>query len=212
MRPTLSFLLKLSARMRKKRLELFRKHIPIQAKATILDVGGSGSWHWDALPEGVAITVLNICDKPPDCMFTYVKGSACDMGMFANGSFDIVFSNSVIEHLPTREDQERMAAEVRRVGKSYWIQTPNKHFPLELHLVFPFIQYFPERMRVAFAKIWPFSFQRMQGLDPVDDARAILLTRKTFRRLFPDATMLSERLLGLDKSLIAFGRADPGAQ
>jgi len=50
---------------------------------------------------------------------------------FRDGSFDIVFSNSVIEHISSPEDQQRFADEVRRTGRAYWVQTPDYRFPIE---------------------------------------------------------------------------------
>lgn len=201
-------MLRLSAQLRRKRLERFLHHMKLSSNASILDVGGSGTWNWDAISNNVSITILNIHDPLPNCKYRYVKGNACDMHMFEDGEFDIVFSNSVIEHLQSRTEQQKMAAEIQRVGRAYWIQTPNKHFPLELHLLFPFIQYFPERYRVAFAKVWCFSFQKMMGHSAEDDARALLLTKKTFRSLFPNASMISEKIMFIDKSLIAYGETD----
>ncbi|WP_255695553.1 methyltransferase domain-containing protein [Rhodohalobacter sp. 614A] len=57
--------------------------------------------------------------------FQYVQGDALDMHMFEDKSFDVVFSNSVIEHVGSFENQRRFADEVRRVGKAYWVQTPD---------------------------------------------------------------------------------------
>ena len=64
---------------------------------------------------------------------------------FGDGSFDFVFSNSAIEHLRTPERQRRFAVEVARVGKRYCVQTPNRWFPLESHLLTPWVHYLPKR-------------------------------------------------------------------
>lgn len=66
-----------------------------------------------------------------------MKGDATNLSQYSDKSFDIVFSNSVIEHLYTKENQISMAKEVNRVGKNYFIQTPNYWFPIEPHWVFP---------------------------------------------------------------------------
>ena len=73
--------------------------------------------------------------------FKYVIGDACNLDMLSSKSFDIIYSNSVIEHVG-RERQKEFANEIMRVGKKYWVQTPYKHFPVEPHFVFPFFQYY----------------------------------------------------------------------
>ena len=70
-------------------------------------------------------------------------GDAVDMPGISDGAFDVVFSNSVIEHVETYENQRRMAAEIRRVGRRYFVQTPNRHFPLEPHFLVPGFQLLP---------------------------------------------------------------------
>lgn len=103
-------------------------------------------------------------------------------------SFDLAFSNSVIEHLFTWENQQRMADEVRRVARAYWVQTPNYWFPVEPHYLIPGWQWLPLGAR-----------ERM-----LRGAREIrLLRRGELARLFPDASLLPERVGGLVKSWTA---------
>ena len=66
---------------------------------------------------------------------------------FADASFQVVYSNSVIEHLGSWENQEDFAKECRRVGVSYYVQTPNRHFFFEPHLLTPFIHWLPHRFQ-----------------------------------------------------------------
>jgi hypothetical protein len=68
---------------------------------------------------------------------------------FETKSFDIVFSNSLIEHLP-RELQQAFAAECQRVGRHFYIQTPNKWFPVELHILLPIIHWLPLRTTLVY--------------------------------------------------------------
>ena len=191
--------------MRRKRLSRLLEYHSLGRDTKILDVGGSGDWSWVDAGDATSITVINLYPSSDVNIQNYIQGDACDMHMFSDDQFDLVVSNSVIEHLLSSEDQKKMAAEIRRVGKSYWVQTSNRHFPLELHLCFPFIQYWPVKWRISFARVWPFSFEKMRGrIDgAVADAQAILLTKKTFQGLFPDAEIICEKFCGLTKSLIA---------
>ena len=202
----LKFLLSLSSRLRRKRLRLLVDRCCIGSDTRILDVGGSSDWDWGELGIHPTITHLNMYSPEEVNLPNYVQGDARNMHMFADGEFDLVISNGVIEHLLSRKDQDSMAREIQRVGKSYWVQTPNKHFPLELHLCFPFIQYWPVKWRIAFAQIWPFSFEKMRGHHEgaVADAQVILLSKRQFHNLFPGSELICEKLLGFSKSLIVF--------
>lgn len=109
---------------------------------TILDVGGT-EFFW--VNRGydkklnVQITLLNLTKFEthyPNMIS--VKGDACNLSEFKDNEFDLVFSNSVIEHLYTQENQIRMAEEVQRVGKNFYIQMPYKYFFVEPHYLLPY--------------------------------------------------------------------------
>jgi SAM-dependent methyltransferase len=106
---------------------------------------------------------------------------------FRDGAFDIVFSNAVIEHVP-RETQNRFAQEIRRVGKRYFVATPNRWFPLETHSKLLFLHWLPHR--IAWAVIPLVSKYKTETW---------LLSRKQMQKLFPDA-----RVLHCGPSLIAY--------
>ena len=66
---------------------------------------------------------------------------------FADSSFDVVYCNSVIEQSAPRGDQAQLAHEIRRVGKGYWVQTPAKSFPVEPHVLTPFVHWLPRGLQ-----------------------------------------------------------------
>lgn len=198
----LNEMLRFSLRMRRKRIKRLLCHFNITEQTRILDVGGSGDWDWKAFGVDAEVMSINL-SAPKGAQKNYVQGSACDMHMFDDGEFDLVFSNSVIEHLQSHEDQRRMASEIERVGKAYWVQTPNRHFPVELHMCFPFFQYLPLNVRLSIARIWPFSFQRLRGKSAEADAQAILLSKRGLQLLFPESRVICERFCGVTKSLIS---------
>ena len=113
----------------------------LEPPVRILDVGGTPTF-WELrgrdLPNDPSVVVLNLVPlESSDPRITTRVGNALDMSDLADGSFDIVFSNAVIEHVETLENQRRMAAEIQRVGRRYFVQTPNKYFPLEPHFLTP---------------------------------------------------------------------------
>lgn len=195
----------LSQRLRQQRRKKFLRSFVISSDTKLLDVGGSDDWDWGDWPAGApSVTMLNL-DPPanPKPGIQYVQADACDMSMFADQSFDIVFSNSVIEHVTEWKRQQAMAAEIRRVGKSYWVQTPNRHFPIEPHMLFPFFQYLPLSWRRVIGRHWPFSFEKLRKGDPERDAVGVrLLTRRELQQCFPDGEIHAERFLGLVKSWV----------
>jgi len=198
-----------SHQFRSKRFELFLSFInELPRPLRILDIGGTLAF-WKAMgfnDEQVSITLLNLTEQPVSGdHFLSVAGDATQLN-FPNQSFDIVFSNSVIEHLFTKENQIKMAAEVQRVGKNYFIQTPNFWFPLEPHWLFPFFQFLPFSFRVWLTQ--HFSLGHIHKCTSKEAAqlqvREIqLLTKAQLQSLFPTATIYSEPLLIWNKSFVA---------
>jgi hypothetical protein len=130
-------------------------------------------------------------------------------------SFDVVFSNSVIEHLgPRFADQKRMADEIRRVGKRYFVQTPNRYFPLEPHFLTPGFQFYPLDLRVWLVSNFNVGWYKRIP-DKAKARREVesisLLSRDGVRRLFPGGRIYAEKIAGLTKSFVAYGGWDnPG--
>jgi 2-polyprenyl-3-methyl-5-hydroxy-6-metoxy-1,4-benzoquinol methylase len=131
------------------------------------------------------------------------------MSQFRPKEFDFVFSNSVIEHVGSYADQSRMAKEIERVGKRYFVQTPNFYFPIEPHFVFPAFHWLPITIRVwlitHFNLGWYSKFSDVQSASA--EVRSIrLLKKREFVRLFPDSKLFEERFFGLTKSFVLYSK------
>jgi len=201
-------------RMRQRRFRLLRFLLaPVPRPLRILDIGGTEVfWRTMGLAGAtdVHITTLNIDLPEPSRSpnLTALQGDARDLSQFADQSFDVAFSNSLIEHVGGLEDQRRLAREVQRVGKAFFVQTPNRDFPLEPHFLFPFFQHLPVRHRVYM--LMHFNLGWIARTPDREEARRLvesvqLLDRQTFCQLFPTATIWEERLFGLVKSFVAYG-------
>jgi len=179
----------------------------------ILDVGGT-SVFWRTMglagARDTQITLVNI--EPPEPSsepnITGLQGDARDLSAFGDRTFDVVFSNSLIEHVGGPEDQRRVAQEVQRVGRAFFVQTPNRNFPLEPHFLFPFFQYLPVSSRVYL--VTHFSLGWIDRMDNREEARRLvesvqLVDERRFRELFPSARIWHERVFGLVKSFVAYG-------
>ncbi len=105
------------------------------------------------------------------------------------------YSNSVVEHLPPGA-REAYARELRRIGRRWFVQTPNRWFPIEPHALLPFVHWVP---RAAGRALWRLG---VSG-DPYDEVR--LLGARELQELFPDAVIVRERAGPLTKSLVAVG-------
>lgn len=203
----------LATRMRRARFSLFLSLLGrLEGHIEILDIGGTQDF-WNQMtggdPGNVRVTLLNIEHQTVTSeKFVSAVGDARAMPQYAPRSFDVVFSNSVIEHVGSYDDQRRMANEVMRVGRRYWVQTPNKRFPLEPHFLFPFFQYLPDAVRAQLVHRFDVGwYRRIPDLAAaraeVDSIR--LLTRRRFAALFPGATIHEEKFAGLTKSFVACG-------
>jgi SAM-dependent methyltransferase len=200
--------------LRRKRVELFLEFIrDLPPPIRVLDVGGTERfWVTVGLPDGLSIMLLNRTAAPVETPgIESVAGDARHLGAFEDGAFDVVFSNSVIEHVGSFADQARMAAEVQRVGRRYFVQTPNRYFPIEPHFLFPGFQFLPRRIRAGLHQRFDLGWMKRaedhsSALRNVDELR--LLTRAELETLFPRARIWVERFWGWPKSYVAFGHSD----
>jgi len=200
---------KFRARRLKKFEKLFFRNFNPEKTIQILDVGGTDYfWKGSQIPNvpGVCITLLNLqLEKTTHPHIKALVGDATAMPEFEDKKFDLVFSNSVIEHVYTYENQAKMAAEIQRVGKRYFVQTPNRYFPVEAHYALPFAQYMPKRL--LFFILTKTRLSRMTKWKPQDAQQyqdeIRLLNEKEMKTLFPGSKMLKEKTMGMIKSLTA---------
>src|SRR6185436_2553105 len=131
---------RITAKWRRKRFGLFRDLMANQKPPfRVLDIGGTQRF-WETVAQGEGffedfeITLVNIVPENVTLPnFRSVSGDARDLREFDDDQFDIVFSNSVIEHVGEWPSQRLMANEVQRLGRRYFLQTPSYGFPLEPH-------------------------------------------------------------------------------
>jgi hypothetical protein len=209
----------LVSRLRRKRSrhvrELIEQTYAEVGRCRIVDLGGRPEY-WSMFDRqfleahGVHITLVNLeplKDVSADPMFTEAEGSACDLNQFPDGAFDLVHSNSVVEHVGDWDNVEAFAREVRRLAKRYYVQTPYVYFPVEPHFSAVAFHWLPEPIRADMLMKKELGFMPGKARDMGEAMRAVqdarLLSKRMFRYLFPDADQRDERFAGLTKSLIA---------
>jgi 2-polyprenyl-3-methyl-5-hydroxy-6-metoxy-1,4-benzoquinol methylase len=200
----------LALKMRRKRITIFKDLISHLFKPIkILDVGGTETF-WERLEfqgnKDIEVTLINLKKiETHHSNFHSVCGDARDMIEFDDKKFDIVFSNSVIEHVGGYNDQRQMAKEVQRIGKRYFLQTPNFYFPIEPHFLFPCYQFFPLELKIFLLRNFDLGW-RKKTKDRDTAIRIInsirLLKKRELRELFPGATIQEEHLWGFTFSFI----------
>jgi len=203
----------LSARLRRRRFDLFLdlvKDLPRPLR--ILDLGGRQKF-WEVMgfsdSSDVQITVANL--EPVDARsenFRSLQADATDLHMVGDQEFDIAFSNSVIEHVGGFDQQRKMANEMQRIAKSYFLQTPNYWFPIEAHVLVPGFQWMPPAMQMQVVRNFKTGRDRRRYTD-IEEARERvesikLLNRRQLLELFPGANLYEEKFMGLVKSLVVY--------
>jgi len=199
--------------LRRRRFRLFESLCAAAPRPLrILDVGGvEHFWRFMGYADraDVEIVLLNVKPlQPRAANISAVVGDAREMAGLADREFPIAFSNSVIEHVGGLEQQARMASEIRRVASRYFVQTPNRFFPLETHFLVPGFQFLPLAVRVALVQRFALGYHealpdREEAIRAVTEIR--LLTRAELSTLFPGAEIRHERVAGLTKSFLAVG-------
>jgi hypothetical protein len=219
----------LADRMRTRRFELFERLLAeVPEPRRIIDVGGTPEF-WVARGyggrTGTTIFLVNLERfEVRHHNLASVVGDAVDLRAFGEHEFDIAFSNSVIEHLETRDRQFAAAAEIRRVSQRHWVQTPNYWFPIEPHFLTPGYQFMPLAVRrELLLRTGLGHYRQAKSRDEADSVvRQIrLMSGRELREAFPGSRLWRERFLGLTKSWVVLGgwmsaaeilRADPPDQ
>lgn len=194
---------------RSRRMRLFFKTFQVSSDTRILDVGGSPEI-WDLATVRPRLTFVNLPSAVERSRRgLWVAADGCQLP-FRDAEFDIAFSNSVIEHVGTASSQQRFAAEVVRVSKQYWVQTPDRMAPFEMHSMLPLVHFLPKSWQTILIRhLSPWQLMASPTADQrehffahvLHDLR--LLDRRDMKAFFPEARILRERLLGIPKSLVA---------
>lgn len=203
--------------MRRRRFEFFLKLLsPLKEPVRIIDIGGTEQF-WEQMglagTESVEITAVNLTPFEPRYPNVHsVIGNGCDLReLFQDNQFDVVFSNSVIEHVPNLAGQQKMAAEMMRLAPRYFVQTPNYYFPLEPHFLVLGFQWMPEALQVYLLMHFNLGWagKHSDRQTAVNTARSVkLLRRRELSGLFPGCQIYCEKALGLNKSFVAYGGWD----
>lgn len=205
----------LASRIRARRWARLIERFPEWETMRVLDLGGTvEAWrvptsrpkHVTVVnPEGATASGPVGSNEP---WMTLVQADACELPPdFATDQFDLVYSNSVIEHLGGHARRVRFADVVRSLAPHYWVQTPNRYFPIEPHFLFPGFQFLPVRARGFLSGHWRLGWYSRPGEDLTSRLESVLeielLSATELAHYFPDGTILRERYLGATKSLIA---------
>lgn len=202
--------LSVANKLRQRRFAFFHSLLEqLKKPITVLDVGGTVEY-WQlrnsALLTDLRITVLNLQQQQsshPNISTT--AGNALKLE-YPDKHFDVVFSNSVIEHVGDYSAQQQMAKEVIRVGRRYFVQTPNKYFPIEPHFLFPYFQLLPVSLQTHLLMNFNLGWYKrnpdyQSARETVQSVK--LLSHRELLSLFPGATLHGERVFGLIKSYTA---------
>lgn len=197
----------LAGRARERRWQLLQYRFPDVASMRVLDLGGWLS-SWRAVsgrPAEVVSVNVEQQEGEPDSWGLAVVADACNPpDWLKRESFDLVYSNSLIEHVGGHARCTQLAKVVYSAAPHHWVQTPYRYFPIEPHWLFPGLQFLPVRARAGVAAKWQLGFMSSTRSSSVDDVLSVALLGVTeMQEYFPRSEILRERWLGLTRSIIA---------
>jgi hypothetical protein len=209
---------RLSIRVRRRIFDEFLAWYRPTAETRVLDVGvtcdhafeGSNFFEqWYPYPHNITCVGMEDAShlEQDFAGLTFKRIAAGEPLPFADQSFDLVFSNAVLEHTGDRESQRKFLAEICRVGQAFFVTTPNRWFPVEHHTGVPLLHYLPSPiyrniLRNTRMRYW------------ADEQNLNMLSAHSLRDVFPENAGLEVRsvsLLGLPSNLLAYGRVSASA-
>jgi hypothetical protein len=193
----------LSSRARAKRWDEMLRRFPDLPSMRVLDLGGRPSFWRGADTRPAAVTTVNLeAHDAPEPWITHLVADAC--APTVGGDYDLVVSNSLLEHVGGHAKRVMLAEVVRAAAAHHWVQTPYRYFPIEPHWMFPGLQFLPVRARAAAVSHWPLGHSRLTGAaatHAILETELISITE--LRLLFPESEVWHERAAGLTKSIVA---------
>jgi hypothetical protein len=196
---------------RRRRMRAFDREFAPAAPTRILDVGGT-PFNWTLIETSASISLLNLEPLPKSTPLadnlTALVGSGTRLDFDAD-AFDVVFSNSVIEHVGDWAAQQAFARELRRLGRGLWVQTPARGFFIEPHLMGAFVHWLPlhwQRRLIRPFTLWGWVARPTRDRIDAFLESTRLLNAREMAELFPDCQIRRERFFGLTKSYVAVRR------
>lgn len=184
-------------------LQIHRRLGDAFGQGWVLDLGGGpGSYFAALFPDKKRVILLDISRREvvkarqelPELRAIVADGGNLP---FEDSSMALIVSNSVIEHVPS---PQLLSTEIRRVGQTYFVQTPHAGFPVETHsyVGIPFYRHLrPRRVRILACQLFGANFQYIESVH--------YLTEVELHNLFPGARIEHETVLGLTKSFFVIG-------
>jgi ubiquinone/menaquinone biosynthesis C-methylase UbiE len=211
-----SLQVRIATQQRRVMYRAFVERLCVGPQSSILDVGVTSdrtfensnyleAWH----PYPANITALGIDDASfLETLYKglrFVRGSGLDMS-FAAKSFDFVHCSAVIEHVGCDENQQRLIFECARVAKlGFFITTPNRWFPIEVHTSLPFLHWLPNRWhRPIFSRLGYEFYSREENLNLMD---ATELRKMTANLRSYNISISRAKLWGVTSNLLLVGQS-----
>jgi hypothetical protein len=194
---------------RERRNVLLVDRFPDLPAMNVVDLGGTPDWWRGSGLRPASVTVVNVRpDEADEDWITYVQGDACAPPQWLFESpHDLVFSNSLIEHVGGHFRRQQFADVVHRLAPLHWVQTPYRYFPIEPHWMFPGFQFLPVAARREVTRRWGLGHVVPAGPDGRRATESVLnvelLSISELRFYFPDSEILRERAAGLVKGVTA---------
>jgi SAM-dependent methyltransferase len=213
----MSLFLRLSYINRSRKLELFHRIFSPTKHTRVLDVGAeinpygdNGLQFIDSYPWKSNVCAVNTSDEHiklikkhyPDVYA--IVGDARDLP-WPDKYFDAVYSNAVIEHVGDFENQKKMAAEIMRVAKRWFVTTPNRWYPFEFHLRLPLVTWLPGHSYLRFGRLISYNHVKQKYVFGAKCSGLRLVTAKELQQCFPGSKIIRQRVTFMAETLIAVG-------